>query len=222
MDKLKNIPLRERKAARTKLDLLNAMLEKTKSAKLHDISIKELCYEASVSEGTFFNYFSKKENMLIFFIKLWSLQTSYLSGREFGETSGIGKLEYIFRITGEVKTIGHQRILGEIIANFALDAFSEQLIQNDLTVAEKIMAFPEYPDIETVPYFNLFDIFKNNMELAVRLGELPAETDIMDAVMSIAIIFYGVPLILGVDRLDALPEVYLNNLHNLWKRLKSY
>lgn len=221
MDKQKNIPLRERKAARTKLDLLNAMLEKTKHCKLQDISVKELCYDANVSEGTFFNYFSKKENLLIFFIKLWSLQVSYLSNKEFGQSSGLKKLEYIFRITGEVKTIGHQRIMGEIIANFALDVFSEQLIADDLTDTEKIMAFPEYPEIETVQYYHLFDIFKNNVELSVKLGELPDYTDVMDAVMSVAIIFYGAPMILGLDRLDSLAEVYLTNLRNLWKRLKN-
>lgn len=221
MLKLKDIPLRERKAAKTKLDLLNAMLDKTKLCKLQDISIKELCYIANISEGTFFNYFSKKENLLIFFIKLWSLQTSYLANKEWGESSGLKKIEYIFKITGEVKTIGHKRIMGEIIAKFALDDIGEQLIIDDLTNAEKIMAFPNYEGIETVKYYHLFDIFRTNVELSIKLGELPSNTDIMDAITSIAIIFYGTPLILGLDRMDALGEVYVYHLQNLWKRLKK-
>jgi hypothetical protein len=60
MVKIEDIALREKKFAKTKIDLLNTFYEKLKTEKLEDISVKDLCMETNISYKTFFNYFSKK------------------------------------------------------------------------------------------------------------------------------------------------------------------
>ena len=41
------------------------------------MSIKEICEEVQISEGTFFNYFPKKNDILNYFIALWSIEVKF-------------------------------------------------------------------------------------------------------------------------------------------------
>ena len=55
------LPQRQKKSARTRIALLDALLEELDSQPLAQIRIKDLTRRADVSEPTFFNYFDTKE-----------------------------------------------------------------------------------------------------------------------------------------------------------------
>ena len=55
-----DLPLRERKQAQIKLDVLYALLEKLKEKTIDEVSVEELCERALISKVTFYNYFSNK------------------------------------------------------------------------------------------------------------------------------------------------------------------
>ena len=57
--------LRQRKFARTRLALAGALSKALVQQTLSEVSVKALCREAEVSEATFFNYFPRKEDILV-------------------------------------------------------------------------------------------------------------------------------------------------------------
>ena len=74
MVKLEEIPLRERKSARIKLALLDAALERMLKRPFAEITVKELCEAVEISEVTFFNYFHAKNELLRYYLRLWSVE----------------------------------------------------------------------------------------------------------------------------------------------------
>ena len=131
---LTNIPLRERKYATQKLKILDAFDEKLKAKSLADISVKEIAYELEISEMTFFNYFSSKKEVLIYFIELWSLEMQLLiDGKE-----PIESIYLIFEKTA--KTIeDNPNLFMEIVSAMALYGVAKKDIK--ISKAERILRF---------------------------------------------------------------------------------
>ena len=67
------LPLREKKFARVRLAILSVVLQLTKERSLADISVREICELAQVAPATFFNYFPSKEDVLVYYMRLWSI-----------------------------------------------------------------------------------------------------------------------------------------------------
>lgn len=217
---LAGIPLRERKAAQTKIDLLFSMLKKTSQKKLDDISVKELCDDVLISEGTFFNYFKKKTDLLIYFIKLWSIQATYISENEFGQSSGLKKIEAIFTTTSDYNSIGNDRIMYEIIAFNALEDNRLELDFSTITDVEKILAFPNHDGIEKIVINDFSDLFVNNLKLAIQLGEIPQNIDFNQVLVILGSLFYGVPIIMK-DNKEHISMFYKISLNSIWQTLRS-
>src|SRR5438876_5209115 len=68
-----HLPLREKKFARVRLAILSAALQLMKERSLADISVREICELAQVAPATFFNYFPSKEDVLVYYMRLWSI-----------------------------------------------------------------------------------------------------------------------------------------------------
>src|SRR5215470_3307602 len=73
------LPLREKKFARVRLAILSAVLQLTKERSLAGISVREICEVAQVAPATFFNYFPSKEDVLVYYMRLWSIPVTLRS-----------------------------------------------------------------------------------------------------------------------------------------------
>lgn len=217
---LENTPLRERKAAQTKIDLLKSMLRKTDVKKMDEISVKELCDDILISEGTFFNYFKKKSDLLIYFIKLWTIQAVYLADKKYGKSSGLKRIESIFLSTADNQTIGNNRIMYEIIAFTALEESEYELDFSTITKVEKVLAFPSSEGIEDVNIDSFNGILIENIKLAVELGELPPNIDFMRVLILLGSLFYGVPITLKNNN-QQIMDYYSFSLSSLWEILRK-
>lgn len=217
---INEVGLRERKQALKKIEILNIVLDKIKEKPFSEISVKEIANDAMISEGTFFNYFNKKNELLDYFVILWSYQSYYLSNKEFGNTSGLKKIEHFFQCTVNNKTIGNDRIMYEVIANAAIYNSCDPFDSSTVSEAELLTAFPDLPGIEKLKIRKFTDIFIEYINLAVHLGELPPDIDYMNILVFLGSIFYGIPLILKHD-IEKIPYVYSNALNSIWNGIKK-
>jgi AcrR family transcriptional regulator len=213
--------LRERKFARTKLALLQAALERMRGKKLDEIPVKELCDEVEVSEATFFNYFPKKSDLLHYLIKVWTIEVAWQAKTTVGEECGLSFIEQVFDYTGK-KLAEHPRLMLEIIAHMALEPHPSACPKTnpELSLAEKLQAFPECAGVECVPELALPEVFRGPLERAVARGELPAKADIEAAVLALLGIFFGVPLWLGPHDSEKIRPAYHRQLKLLWAGLR--
>ena len=75
--------------------------------------------------------------------------------------------------------------------------------------------------IESIPEGNFRRLFLINLEAAVKKGELPKTVDIDTASMSLACIFYGVPLMISDKHPMKSSDVYSHQLRLLWAGLRA-
>ncbi len=65
------VSLREEKYAKTKIAILNVILEKLKDSAIEDINIPPVCREIGISKRTFFNYYPSKHYVIFYLLQIW-------------------------------------------------------------------------------------------------------------------------------------------------------
>src|SRR5687767_1736079 len=93
------LPLRQRKFAQTKLGLLDAAMAAIRSRSLEEVTVRELCDRVSISEGSFFNYFPKKPDVLTYYVQLWSIEMAWHAEQLAAAAGGLAAIEEIFVLT---------------------------------------------------------------------------------------------------------------------------
>ena len=212
---------KEKKHARTKLALLDAVLALIREKSLDEIPVIDICEAAGVSRATFFNYFSSKNDLLIYFIQLWTVEVAYQARLASAAVGGLCAIEEIFRHTARLCR-EHPEIMAESIA---FQARRKEDPRPDtvplLTEAEKSLRFPHIKDFTGLEQGGLQSIFPPALMNAVRLGELPADLDIQATTFALAVIFFGVPATLGPARAEMYAELYIQQLKLLWTGIKN-
>jgi AcrR family transcriptional regulator len=218
VDPANHISLRERKYARTKLALLDAALNRLVDRPFDAISVKELCDEALVSEATFFNYFPKKTDLLIYFIQLWSIDVAWHGVAASKGRGGLAAIEAHFARTAE-RARRRPRVMNEIIAFMARQR--EEFLFKPVSLAERLMAFPDWDNVAALPDDAFDSLFEPNIRAAIELGELPRRTDVGYTQVALQTIFFGVPLALGIERAADVGKTYKHLLALVWAGLRA-
>lgn len=217
-DTPERLPLRQRKHAQTKLALLDATLTALRTRPLEEVTVKEICEVAQVSEASFFNYFPKKGDVLTYQVQLWSLEMAWHARRLALVGGGIAAIEEIFAITAR-QVATQPEPMAEIIAGqarmVARPAFAE------ITLAERRLRFPTLIGIEEVRGEGLDELLPPLIERAIAAGELPRESDRTAVLIALATIFLGAPVVLRRSPPAGLEQAYRAQLRTLWAGLRA-
>ncbi len=210
--------LRERKFARTRLALAAATTRHLESASLDSLSVKALCEQVQISEATFFNYFPRKDDLVAYLDKLWSLELNWYGEQAARQQRGLEVIEALFRYTA-IQIQKRPGLMAEIIAFEARDRAHAP--RPDITVAERLQAFPDLEGIETSEQDSLESLLKTALQQAMQQGDLPENTLIPAAMVGLVSIFYGVPLALQHSNPASIGAMYRQQLELLWAGLRN-
>ncbi len=141
-----DLPLRERKRARTRLALLDALLSRIGTRRIEQIPVKELCAEVEISEVTFFKHFPAKADLLTYFIQLWTIEMAWHADQASRtQGSGLRAIEDIFARTAHDTAQNIDSML-EVIAHQA--RMPKDLVLPGVTTAERLLRFPDFSGVE--------------------------------------------------------------------------
>lgn len=216
MSSLVKIPLREKKFAKSKLALLQAFLDHLNAGEnLDEISIKALCEKAEVSQATFFNYFPKKQDLIVYYIALWTIEVLHFCEYELQATTYYERILGFMDYTAE-KLSGGTQIMSEIIVYQARQQEEPDL--PEITRAERLLAFPNLENTGKLPTRGLNSVVPEYVRGAIKNKELPPGTDPDLVVLAIISVFFGVPMILKDPQTSALiPRMYHSSLALIWQ-----
>lgn len=220
MEKKTKPALRETKYAKTKLALLGAALELIRHKPFDEIAVTELCEAAEVSYATFFNYFARKNDLLVYFIQLWSVEVAWVAQGVAAKGGGLKAIEAIFDHTARQCEDGPE-IMGEIIALMARRRPDSIVRPAPLTEVEKRIRFPQIENFEGLAQMGLDSVLPPHIASAVKKGELPASTDKDAALEALATIFLGVPVVLSVYGPGKYKDAYHRQLELLWAGIRA-
>ncbi len=210
--------LRERKFARTRLSLAEAVTNHLEAASFESLSVKSLCERVQISEATFFNYFPKKEDLIVYLDRLWTLELNWYGRQASEQQHGLAVIEALFRYTS-IQIQKKPGLMGEIIAHEA--RARERHAGPEITPAERMIAFSDLDDINSLPDDSLENLLRSSLQAGIDQGELPPNTAIAAAMVALVSIFYGVPLAMQHANPAAIGAMYRQQLALLWAGLRA-
>lgn len=209
---MKKTSLRERKFALTRLRLTKEAANRLGAQPLSALPIRDICEQVEVSEATFFNYFPKKTDLLLYLADLWNLECRWKIQE--AKLSGLAAIEFVFAHYAK-QVAKYPGLMGEMIA-FQANA-REKPLAIEMGWLEKKLAFPDAPGIETLEAQSLDRLFAAQIEAAIAKDELPANTHRPTIMVALASVFYGTALILGNTNPKSLAGQYAQQLRMLWE-----
>lgn len=218
MKKTSRPGLRDRKFARTRLALAEAAIRHLESAPLDTLSVRSLCDQVQISEATFFNYFPKKEDLIVYLDRLWTLELNWYGQQAAQQQRGLAVIEALFRYTA-IQIQKKPGLMGEIIAHEA--RARERHPGPEITAAERLLAFSDLDGIGGLPDDSLEGLLRGALQAAIDQGELPENTAVSAAMVGLVSIFYGVPLAMQHTNPAAIGAMYRQQLVLLWEGLRA-
>jgi AcrR family transcriptional regulator len=207
--------LREKKHARTKLALMNAFTERLQKSRFEDISIRDVCRSAEISEGTFFNYFPEKIDVIIYYVNLMTMKFIWKARQKTPKGKYIALINSFFEELADDLT----RI------NITYEIISIMIVQNKkpkkaiISNAEKHLFFPDLDGIEDISPILMVEYFKECIEGALKNRELPRSVNIDNALVSLMTIMVGTMIAIKFSKIKNIKYQYLRQLQILWTEL---
>ncbi|MBI9103498.1 MAG: TetR/AcrR family transcriptional regulator [Spirochaetales bacterium] len=203
----KEIGLRDKKKGLLRLEILETVTELMKENHFEDIKVKEICSMVNISEVTFFKYFKKKEDLLLFYMLVWNYRREMSIARLVREQGKIG-IYSIFHDTASTE-LALEILLAFITYVSKLTERPAGLVLEDY---EKLLLFDMG---EIITPLSLDDQIVMHLQEAVDSGELPKEIDIHKTNNLISSIYYGTPLVAHMTGIS-LEKLYIENLDNIF------
>lgn len=210
--------LRERKFARTRLSLAEIVTHHLENASLDALSVKALSERAQISEATFFNYFPRKDDLVAYLDKLWSVELNWYGRQAADRQQGLAVIEALFGYTA-IQVQKKPGLMGEIIAFEARDR--SHTPRPEITPAERALAFADLPGIVELEDESLEVVLRGALQQAINQDELPANTLLPAAMVGLVSIFYGVPLAIMHSNPASIGPMYRQQLEILWSGLRA-
>lgn len=181
-----NISLRDRKKARTKLNLLQAGLALIGEGTFRSVVVEDICRQVEVSKVTFFKFFPQKEDMLIYFMSVWQAEC-YVELEETPKR-GWAAVRHIFSKVAD-QANSQPGIMLSLISFLA-----EQKMHPWIPVlsdAELQLLFPNRKDYSAIASSTLGALFRRCVKEAKEDGELTERLTEEEAVAVLFTTFYG-------------------------------
>jgi len=213
--------LREKKHARTKIALMSAFIGRLRNSRFADIAIKDVCKSAEISEGTFFNYFPEKIDVITYYVNLMIMKLI----RKARQKTPKGK--YIALINAFFKEMADEFTMLDI----TYELISIMVVQHEkpkktaLTNIEKHLVFPNLAGMEDISPLLIDEFFIECMEGALKNGELPGSVNIDNILVSLVTIMVGTMIAVKFSDsvkfgdVKSLKNHYLRQLRMLWTEL---
>lgn len=213
----KEYSLREKKYARTKITLMKAFLMRLQKDRFEKISVRDVCRSAEVSEGTFFNYFPQKIDVITYYVGLMAVMFIWKARKRAFRGRYIALLNAFFEE------------LADAVAgiNITYELISIMVVQHEKPKAarisniEKRLFFPHLDGIENIHPLMMDEFFRECLELARENGELPRQVNIDDALVSLMTIMAGTMIAVKFSNIKNIKGHYRRQLQTLWRELGS-
>lgn len=172
---LENFSLRKINYVKTRTTILKTTASLLKQKEFSDITVDEICQKAQISRGTFFNYFSTKEHIFHYFIRIFTIKIALRMKKWDEKMSFEEKLDVIYEWFLEEKQ--YTKFISSYI-NFILTV-GEEANEMKLIDAEFVYFFNNIKQ-EEYAYYNdltLNKLFTQICKEAKENGEISLPCD---------------------------------------------
>ena len=178
--------LRKEKAARLKLSVLEQTLRLIGKKSFEDLYVDEICAKTKISKVTLFKYFPQKEDILLYYFRIWCLRRVVELNEKPKE--GVAGIIFLFDKLSE-ECENHP---GIILSLFAYMADLKRAPKPfPVKVEEKKLLYPARLDIASIDIQSVDQMFEKFALEAIFKKEVTKSASTRDITNLLTTLFYG-------------------------------
>lgn len=207
--------LRKEKAARLKVHVLDTTLKLVGKRPFEDLYVDDICEKVKISKVTLFKYFPQKEDILLYYFRVWCLGRSVdltLKPKE-----GIQGVYYLFDKLSESYE-EHPGLLLSLIGYFS--DFRRPPKPFPLKPEEKKILFPEVENITNIEILSLDQMLEKFTLEAIFRKEITKTISTRDITNLITSIFIGGVVAAHLNQLNPAKIFFRKNLDLMLRGLQ--
>ncbi len=207
--------LRKEKAARLKIAILDHTLKLLSKRAFEDLYVDEICAKVKISKVTLFKYFPQKEDILLYYFRVWCLKRAVELKEKPRE--GMAGLQFLFdKISEDYEN--HPGLMLSLVAYLADLKRTHKPFP--LKLEEKKLIFPEAEDIQGVETQSIDQMFERFALEAIFRKEITRTTSTRDISNMLMSVFYGSVITAHINQLTPLKIFFRKNLEMTFKGLQ--
>ncbi len=207
--------LRKEKAARLKLSVLDHTLKLIGKKPFEDIYVEEICAKVKISKVTLFKYFPQKEDILLYYFRLWCLRRA-VELRE-KPKEGIAGITYLFDKLAE-DCENHPGIILSLFGYLA--DLKRPPKPFPVKPEEKKFLFAEINDIQLVEIQSVDQMFEQFALEAIFKKEITKSASTRDLTNLLSTLFYGSVVTAHIQQLNPIKFFFRRNVEMVLKGLQ--
>ena len=210
----KTMSLRKEKAARLKLSVLEHTLKLIGKKSFDDLYVDEICAKTKISKVTLFKYFPQKEDILLYYFRIWCLKRAVELSEKPKE--GIAGITYLFdKLSEECES--HPGIILSLFAYLA--DLRRRPKPFPVKLEEKKLLFPNKANISEIDILSVDQMFEKFTLEAIFKKEITKTASTRDTTNLFTIIFYGSVVTAHIQQIGNLKFFFRKNVELLVKGL---
>jgi AcrR family transcriptional regulator len=207
--------LRKEKAARLKLSVLDHTIRLIGKKSFDDLYVDEICEKVKISKVTLFKYFPTKEDILLYYFRVWCLKRAVELRDKPKE--GMAGITYLFDKLSEEA----EMYPGIILSLFAYMADLRRPPKPfPMKPEEKKLLFPDIKDVQSIEILTLDQMFEKFSLEAIFKKEITKSSSTRDLTNLFTSMFYGSILTAHLLQLDQLKFFFKRNIEMTLKGLQ--
>lgn len=207
--------LRKEKAARLKIQILENTLKLIGKKPFEDLYVDDLCAKVKISKVTFFKYFPQKEDVLLYYFRIWCLNRAVELKSKPKE--GLQGIYYLSDKLSE-ECEAHPGLMLSLIGYLA----DLKRPPKPFTVRpeEKIFLFPDQPEIHSVEILSLDQMLDKFTLEAIFKKEMPKASGTRDITNLFQAVLLGSIVTAHINQISPQRFFFRKNIDLLMKGLQ--
>jgi len=207
--------LRKEKAARLKLAVLDGTLKLVGKKSFDDLLVDEICAKVKISKVTLFKYFPQKEDILLYYFRVWCLKRAVELNDKPKE--GLTGIIFLFdKLSEDAET--HPGIILSLFGYLA--DIRRTLRPFPVKVEEKRLLFPDLENVGAIEIQSVDQMMEKFSLEAIFKKEITKTSSTRDITQILISVFYGSVLTAHINQISALKILLRKNLELILKGLQ--
>ena len=207
--------LRKEKAARLKLSVLDHTIRLIGKKSFDDLYVDEICEKVKISKVTLFKYFPQKEDILLYYFRVWCLKRAVELHDKPKE--GLAGITFLFDKLSEDCEL-HPGIILSLFGYLA--DLRRPPKPFPLKPEEKKLLFHDHKDIQLIEILSLDQMFEKFCLESIFRKEITKSSNTRDLTNLLTSLFYGSVLTAHLLQLDQLKFFFKRNVEMTLKGLQ--
>jgi AcrR family transcriptional regulator len=207
--------LRKEKAARLKVHVLENTIKLVGKKSFDDLYVEDLCAKVKISKVTFFKYFPQKEDVLMYYLRIWCLTRAVELNAKPKE--GVQGLYFLFDKMSEVCEAHPGLALGLVGYLSDMRRPSKPF---PVKVEEKRFLFPNHNSITSIEMLSMDQMFEKFTLEAIFKKEITKTSSTRDITNLLMTTFLGSVITAHLNQQSNYKQFFRRNLDLLIKGLQ--